>query len=73
MLAVGLDRADTEELRRAVTGGSTQNVLYTRDAAQLDSLHTSLADLLCGFARTGEVRGNIVTLLCSYKTAMDGA
>lgn len=66
MLAVGMDRADTEELRRAVTGGSTQNVLYTRDAAQLDSLHTSLADLLCGLARTGEVRGNIVPLLCSY-------
>lgn len=63
VLAVGVDRADTEELRRAVTGGSTQNVLYTRDAAQLDSLHTSLADLLCGIGRTGEVRGNIVVFI----------
>lgn len=71
VLAVGVDRADTEELRQAATGGSTQNVLYTRDAAQLDSLHTSLADLLCGLARTGEVRGNRVPLLCSCKSVME--
>lgn len=56
VLAVGIDQADTEELRRAVTDGSTQNILYTRDAAQLDTLHTDLADLLCGIARIPEVR-----------------
>lgn len=56
MLAVGIDQADTEELRRAVTDGSTQNILYIRDAAQLDAIHTNLADLLCGIARIPEVR-----------------
>ncbi|KAJ4928076.1 hypothetical protein JOQ06_015875 [Pogonophryne albipinna] len=53
LAALGL-RA-TEELRRAVTDGSTQNILYTRDAAQLDTLHTDLADLLCGIARIPDV------------------
>ncbi|KAI4827322.1 hypothetical protein KUCAC02_030725, partial [Chaenocephalus aceratus] len=53
LAALGL-RA-TEELRRAVTDSSTQNILYTRDAAQLDTLHTDLADLLCGIARIPDV------------------
>lgn len=56
MLAVAIDQADTEELRRAVTDRSTQNILYTPDAAQLNSLHADLADLLCGIARIPEVR-----------------
>ncbi|KAM9799444.1 uncharacterized protein col7a1 [Syngnathus typhle] len=52
VLAVGVDQADTEELRRAVTDGSTQNVVYVRDASQLDAAsHSDLADLLCGIAR----------------------
>ncbi|KAK9529079.1 hypothetical protein VZT92_013196 [Zoarces viviparus] len=55
VLAVGIDQANTEELRRAVTDGSTQNILYARDAAQLDTLHTDLADLLCGIARIPDV------------------
>ncbi|XP_039971818.1 collagen alpha-1(VII) chain isoform X2 [Xiphias gladius] len=54
VLAMGIDQADIEELRRAVTDGSTQNILYARDAAQLDTLHTDLADLLCGIARISE-------------------
>lgn len=58
VLAVGIDQADAEELRRAVTDGSTQNILYIRDAAQLNTLHTDLADLLCGIARIPEVRAN---------------
>uniref|UniRef100_A0A3Q1H9R2 Uncharacterized protein n=1 Tax=Anabas testudineus TaxID=64144 RepID=A0A3Q1H9R2_ANATE len=53
VLAVGIDQAGTEELRRAVTG-STQNILYVRDATQLNTLHTNLADLLCGIARAPE-------------------
>uniref|UniRef100_A0A8B9KU78 Collagen, type VII, alpha 1 n=1 Tax=Astyanax mexicanus TaxID=7994 RepID=A0A8B9KU78_ASTMX len=57
VLAVGIGRADLEELRRAVTDGSTQNRLYARDAADLYRLHPELADLLCGLARgtTGTV------------------
>ncbi|TKS71665.1 Collagen alpha-1(XIV) chain [Collichthys lucidus] len=51
VLAVGIDQANVEELRRVVTDGSTQNILYTRDGAQLDTLHSDLADLLCGIAR----------------------
>lgn len=58
MLAVGIDRADIEELRQAVTDSSTQNILYTRDAAQLSTLHADLADLLCGIARIPEVKRN---------------
>ncbi|XP_074490386.1 uncharacterized protein col7a1 [Sebastes fasciatus] len=54
VLAVGIDQANTEELRRSVTDGSTQNILYARDAAQLDTVHTELADLLCGIARIPE-------------------
>lgn len=55
MLALGMEQADTEELRRVVTDGSIQNILYARDAAQLDTLHTDLADMLCGLARIPEV------------------
>lgn len=55
VLAVGVEQADTEELRRAVTQGRTQNVLYVRDASQLDAIHTDLADLLCGIARISTV------------------
>ncbi|XP_031705428.1 collagen alpha-1(VII) chain [Anarrhichthys ocellatus] len=55
VLAVGIDQANTEELRRAVTDGSTQNILYARDAAQLDAVHSDLADLLCGIARIPDV------------------
>uniref|UniRef100_A0A3B4CGT1 Collagen, type VII, alpha 1 n=1 Tax=Pygocentrus nattereri TaxID=42514 RepID=A0A3B4CGT1_PYGNA len=51
VLAVGIGRADLGELRRAVTDGSTQNLLYARDAADLYRLHPELADLLCGLAR----------------------
>ncbi|KAG9332545.1 hypothetical protein JZ751_014643, partial [Albula glossodonta] len=46
VLAVGLGRADREELRRVVTDGSTQNVLYAGDAGQLGRLHSDLAGLL---------------------------
>lgn len=56
VLAVGVDQANTEELRRAVTDGSPQNVLYARDASQLDTVHSDLADLLCGIARIPDVR-----------------
>lgn len=59
MLAVGIEQANTEELRRAVTDGSPQNILYTRDAAQLDAMHTDLAELLCGIARIPDVRRNL--------------
>ncbi|XP_048110377.1 collagen alpha-1(VII) chain-like [Alosa alosa] len=51
VLAVGIGRADSEELRRVVTDGSTQNLLYVSDAAQLYRYHPELADLLCGVAR----------------------
>lgn len=54
VLAVGLGQADTGELRQAVTGDNTQNIFYVRDAAQLDSLHSGLADALCLIARTQE-------------------
>ncbi|XP_068598196.1 collagen alpha-1(VII) chain [Brachionichthys hirsutus] len=54
VLAVGVDQADTEQLRRLVTAGSTQNVLYARDAAQLDTRYSDLADMLCGIARATE-------------------
>lgn len=54
---MGIGQADTEELRQAVTDGSTQNILYTPDAAQMDSLHTRLAELLCSIAKVQVVRG----------------
>lgn len=56
MLAVGMGQADIEELRRAVTDESTQNILYTPDVMQLDSLHTNLAELLCRIAKITEVK-----------------
>lgn len=58
MLAVGLGQADTGELRQAVTGDNDQNIFYVRDAAQLDSVHSGLADALCLIARTQEASGN---------------
>uniref|UniRef100_A0A673LG20 Collagen, type VII, alpha 1 n=1 Tax=Sinocyclocheilus rhinocerous TaxID=307959 RepID=A0A673LG20_9TELE len=57
VLAVGIGRADSRELRSAVTDGSTQNLLYAQDANQLSGLHPDLADLLCGLARGTSVTG----------------
>uniref|UniRef100_A0A3P9NZE4 Collagen type VII alpha 1 chain n=1 Tax=Poecilia reticulata TaxID=8081 RepID=A0A3P9NZE4_POERE len=54
VLAVGIGQADTEELRRAVTDRSPQNVLYAGNAERLNTLHPDLADLLCGIARIPE-------------------
>lgn len=64
VLAVGFGQADTEELRQAVTDGSTQNILYTPDASQLDSLHTRLAELLCSIAKIRDVRGTTAQTCC---------
>lgn len=58
MLAVGIGQADSDELHRAVTDGSIHNILYSPHAAQLDSLHTRLAELLCGIAKSPGVREN---------------
>ncbi|XP_053723610.1 collagen alpha-1(VII) chain isoform X2 [Synchiropus splendidus] len=55
VLAVGIEQADTEELRKAVTDNNPQNILFIRDAAQLDSLHSDLAGLLCGIGRSSVV------------------
>ncbi|KAK5612077.1 hypothetical protein CRENBAI_000744 [Crenichthys baileyi] len=55
VLAVGIGQADTEELRRAVTDRSPQNILYTGTAERLNTVHADLADLLCGIARIPEV------------------
>ncbi|MEQ2209983.1 hypothetical protein XENOCAPTIV_006830, partial [Xenoophorus captivus] len=55
VLAVGIGQADTEELRRAVTDRSPQNILYTSTAERLNTVHADLADLLCGIARIPEV------------------
>lgn len=57
MLAVGIGQADSEELRQAVTDFDTENILYTPNAPQLDSLHTRLAELLCNIAKLPNVRG----------------
>lgn len=64
VLAVGIGQADTEELRRAMTDSSTQNILYTPDASQLDSLHTRLAELLCSIAKIRDVRGTTAQTCC---------
>lgn len=55
VLAVGIGQADTEELRRAVTDRSPQNILYAGNAERLNTVHPDLADLLCGIARIPEV------------------
>ncbi|XP_035379953.1 collagen alpha-1(VII) chain [Electrophorus electricus] len=57
VLAVGMGQANLEELRQAVTDGSTQNLLDSRGAADLYSLHPELADLLCGIARGTGAQG----------------
>lgn len=57
VLAVGLGQADSGELRQAASGDNAQNVFYVRDATQLVSLHSGLADALCLIARTQEASG----------------
>ncbi|RXN08048.1 collagen alpha-1(VII) chain [Labeo rohita] len=64
VLAVGIGRADSRELRSAVTDGSTQNLLYAQDANQLYGLHPDLADLLCGLARGTSVTPGPCTVEC---------
>ncbi|GAA6078572.1 collagen alpha-1(VII) chain isoform X1, partial [Tachysurus ichikawai] len=51
VLAVGLGRANSDELLASVTDSSTQNLLQARDAEDLYRLQPELAELLCGFAR----------------------
>ncbi|KAK3575600.1 hypothetical protein QTP86_031147, partial [Hemibagrus guttatus] len=51
VLAVGLERANSEELLAVVTDRSTQNLLQARDADDLNRLQAELADIVCGFAR----------------------
>ncbi|KAJ8408998.1 hypothetical protein AAFF_G00240190 [Aldrovandia affinis] len=58
VLAVGLGHADREELRRAVTDGRTQNVLYASGGGQLSGLHTELAGMLCGMGRGDQGGGS---------------
>ncbi|XP_018612087.1 collagen alpha-1(VII) chain [Scleropages formosus] len=67
VLAVGIGRADTEELRRAVTDGSARNLLYAQNQAQLGQLHSDLSDRLCALARgvNGEQRPEQCTIQCS--------
>lgn len=57
VLAVGVDQADTVELYQAVSDGNN-NLLYTSYPAQLNTLQSNLADLLCGIARAQEVGRN---------------
>uniref|UniRef100_A0A9J7ZDD9 Collagen, type VII, alpha 1 n=1 Tax=Cyprinus carpio carpio TaxID=630221 RepID=A0A9J7ZDD9_CYPCA len=64
VLAVGIGRADSRELRSAVTDGSTQNLLYAQDANQLYGLHPDLADLLCGLARGTSITPVPCTVEC---------
>lgn len=59
VLAVGIDQADREQLRLAVTDRNPQNILYASTAERLNTLHADLADLLCGIARIPEVRDNL--------------
>lgn len=64
VLAVGIGQADIEEMRQAVTDGSTQNILYTPDASQLDSLHNRLAEMLCSIGKIRDVRGTTAQTCC---------
>lgn len=64
VLAVGIGQADREELRQSVTDRSPQNVLYAGTAERLNTVHADLADLLCGIARSPEVRNNMEKLNC---------
>lgn len=62
VLAVGLGRANSDELLASVTDSSTQNLLQARDAEDLYRLQPELAELLCGFARgtVVPVRHNLI-------------
>ncbi|XP_046704415.1 collagen alpha-1(VII) chain isoform X2 [Silurus meridionalis] len=64
VLAVGVGRANTEELLLAVTDSSPQNLLQARDAEDLYRLQADLADLLCGLARGTVVPGSGCTVQC---------
>ncbi|KAJ8265290.1 hypothetical protein COCON_G00143890 [Conger conger] len=57
VLAVGLGRADREELRRSVTDASSQNVLYAGGVGQMAGLHSDLAGMLCGMAQGSGTQG----------------
>lgn len=65
MLAVGIDQADRAELYGAVTDSST-NLLYTTYPAQLSTLQSGLAGLLCDAARTSGVR-SLNLFVCSLE------
>ncbi|KAB5583833.1 hypothetical protein PHYPO_G00100160 [Pangasianodon hypophthalmus] len=57
VLAVGVGRANSEELLLAVTDSSPQNLLQAQDADDLYRLQPELAELLCGLARGTVVPG----------------
>ncbi|XP_018425152.1 PREDICTED: collagen alpha-1(VII) chain-like [Nanorana parkeri] len=53
VLAVGMNEADQEQLRRIVTGQSAQNVFYTEEAVNLNSMADRLAEAICFVSQAG--------------------
>ncbi|XP_066452913.1 collagen alpha-1(VII) chain isoform X1 [Eleutherodactylus coqui] len=47
VLAVGMNGADQEQLRRIVSGQSSRSLFYTADIANLNSLSDPLAEAIC--------------------------
>ncbi|KAF7249798.1 Collagen alpha-1(VII) chain [Varanus komodoensis] len=60
VLAVGMDGADREQLRRLVTNEDPRNVFLVRDASSLPEVEEELSDALCSVFspdRVGRCRG----------------
>ncbi|XP_075688637.1 collagen alpha-1(VII) chain-like [Rhinoderma darwinii] len=54
VLAVGMNGAEQEQLRRIVSGQSPRNVFYTSDTANLNSLLDPLSEAICTVSQVEE-------------------
>lgn len=59
MLAVGMNGADREQLRRLVTNEDPRHVFFARDASGLSEVEARLAAALCSASITDGVRQRV--------------
>ncbi|XP_058023138.1 collagen alpha-1(VII) chain isoform X1 [Ahaetulla prasina] len=64
ILAVGMEGADREQLRRLVTSEESRNVFFVRDSSSLSEVEGGLASALCGPSIVDGSRPDVCAVQC---------
>lgn len=75
ILAVGMEGADREQLRRLVTSEESRNVFFVQDSNSLSEVEMGLASALCiidGVRHCSCTRGEIACSFPSYTSSGGG-